>query len=548
VPSHIDSRRVRASETHASAQARSSRRFGGRVRSAALGAALAALLAGPTVLAFASGGYFPEPRAWMGLVAWILVVIGLLACPSALPRGRAAWLTLGALALFAGWTLLSTTWAPIAGTAYHAGQLVFAYLGVLLAVTVVVRGLGAQQAVEPALAAGALVVICYGISERLLPGALHFARSFTSGGRLEQPLTYWNAMGELAAIALVLSARIAGDRTRPGWMRAVAAAGAAPLGMGLYLSFSRGALFAFAAGLVALIVLSPRREQLEAIAVVLVVAALSAIAAAPFRGVTSLAGSLGDRETQGAVALAALSVIAVAAAAAQWLLTVRGRSSALGLPGRAPLVTFAVICCGLALAIVIGSKESSAAPTLANGASRLTSLSSNRYAYWGVAMRGFESEPVRGLGAGGWAVEWLRYRKINTFAQDAHSLPLQTLAELGVVGLALLVAFFGGVGLVARSAHRTAPALAAGPIAGLVAYAVHSPLDWDWQMPAVTLLAMILAGMLLAVDGSTEARGAQHALSVPAAGRTDESERQRGVIGGERRAAEEPALDREPRR
>ena len=41
--------------------------------------------------------------------------------------------------------------------------------------------------------------------------------------------------------------------------------------------------------------------------------------------------------------------------------------------------------------------------------------------------------------------------------------------------------------------------LAAGPIAGLVAYLAHAPLDWDWEMPAVTLVAIILAGMLLAL-------------------------------------------------
>jgi O-antigen ligase len=94
-------------------------------------------------------------------------------------------------------------------------------------------------------------------------------------------------------------------------------------------------------------------------------------------------------------------------------------------------------------------------------------------------------------------VWWLRYRTLNAFAQDAHSLPLQTAAELGLVGLVLLGMLFGGVAVVARQVHRTAPSLAAGPIAALVVYAVHSPLDWDWQMPAVTLVAVVLAGMLL---------------------------------------------------
>ena len=71
-------------------------------------------------------------------------------------------------------------------------------------------------------------------------------------------------------------------------------------------------------------------------------------------------------------------------------------------------------------------------------------LESNRYDYWDVAFRAFKAQPLHGVGAGGWAVDWLRYRTINESAQDAHSLPLQTLAELGIVGILLLIAFLGG--------------------------------------------------------------------------------------------------------
>ena len=62
-----------------------------------------------------------------------------------------------------------------------------------------------------AVAAGALVVIGYGLSARLLPALLTFARSTSAQGRLEQPLTYWNAIGAVAAIGLALSAHLAGE-------------------------------------------------------------------------------------------------------------------------------------------------------------------------------------------------------------------------------------------------------------------------------------------------------------------------------------------------
>jgi O-antigen ligase len=287
-----------------------------------------------------------------------------------------------------------------------------------------------------------------------------------------------------------------------------------PLGTGLYISFSRGALFACAAGLVTLIALVPRREQLESIGIVLVAAVIGCLVAAPQHGFTSLSGSLSHREQQGAIVFVVLVALAAAAAGLQLWRIARASTGALNLPRRSPLIAVTVIAAGLGLAIVLGAKEKSAAP-LSGGAARLGTLQSNRYAYWGVALKAFADEPVRGVGAGGWAVDWLRDRHINSFAQDAHSLPLQTLAELGLVGLALLAAFLAGIAGAGARAHGLLPALAGGPAAGLAAYIAHAPLDWDWEMPALTMVAMILGGALIAlaqaesgVQSSSAMRGA----------------------------------------
>jgi hypothetical protein len=481
-----------------------------------LNGARAVLLGGPAALAFFTGGYFNEARAWAGLGAWLLVLAAIALQRRALPRAGGAWVALGGLAALAAWTLASIGWAPIAGSAYHASQVVILYVGVLLAATLLLRERRCQRAVEPALAAGTLIVVGYGISERLLPGLLHFSRSITAEGRLEQPLTYWNAMGELAALGFVLCARIAGDTSRALRVRVAAAAAAAPLGMGLYLSVSRGALFACAAGVVALLVLAPRRAQLEALIVSIVAGGLASAAAAPFGGVTRLLGALSTRERQGAITLALLVVIMVAAAAALSIVSRRADDAALRLPRRAGWLAVGLVCAGLGGAIAIGAKEGSGV-ALSPGASRYTSVQSNRYAYWDVALRAFSAEPIRGVGAGGWSVWWLRYRTITEGAEDAHSLPLQTLAELGLVGFAFLLVFVGGVAAAAAQGARAGPALAAGPIAALVVYLVHAPLDWDWQMPAVTLVAMVLAGMLLALAG---ARGPSEAAGAAEAPRT----------------------------
>jgi O-antigen ligase len=471
------------------------------MRRVVLSGACAALLSGPTVLAFFTGGYFNEPRDWAGLVVFVLVAVSLIAAPRPLPITTGGRLAIVGLALFAVWTLVSFTWAPIAGAAYQAGQRVVLYAGVLFAAAVLLRDRVASRAVEPALAAGTLIVIGYGLSERLLPGLLHFSRSLSAQGRLEQPLTYWNAMGEVAAIGLVLCARMAGDRDRPRALRIASAAAAAPLGMGLYLSFSRGALFAWVAGLIALIVLAPTRAQLRATVVSVLAAALGAVSAAPFHSVATLAGAPGTRERQGAIALALLAVAVVLACIAEWLSIRAEHEGELRLPRGAAWIALGVICAGLALAIVVGAKEKSTGAQLRPGsqATRLTTFQSSRYAYWKVALRAFGDQPLRGVGAEGWSVYWLRYRPISDFAQDAHSLELQTLADLGVVGGVLLLGFLGGTALAARDAQRASPALAAGPIAGFVVYVAHSPLDWDWQMPALTVIALVLAGAVIAL-------------------------------------------------
>jgi O-antigen ligase len=129
---------------------------------------------------------------------------------------------------------------------------------------------------------------------------------------------------------------------------------------------------------------------------------------------------------------------------------------------------------------------------------RLVSTDSIRGNFWSVAIAGFREHPIRGLGAGGFETEWRRRRTIIYSARDAHSLYLETLSELGIVGALTLVALLSGVALCARRAYLLDPGLSAGWIAVVSMWAVHSGLDWDWEMPAVTLFAFVLVGAILA--------------------------------------------------
>ena len=458
--------------------------------------AATALLAGPAVLAFFTGGVPALPRMWAGLLAWVLAAIGLaLGRPEALRR-RPALVAVAGLAGLTVWTLLSATWAPEASRAWDTGQLTALYLGVLVAAATLLGG--DVRRVEPALVLTALVVVGYGMSERLLPGLLSFDHSASARGRLEQPLTYWNALGAVAALGVVLCARLAGDPSRPRYLRTAAAAAAAPLGMGLYLTVSRGALFACFAGLLTLVVATQRREQLRAIALVVAAAGLAAVAAAPFPGVTELAGSAADRRLDGAIVLGLLALVIATAAVAAHVSAAAERPGPLMLPRGAPLVALAIVVAGFVLAVSLGNDERTAG-RLGTGAGRYATFTSNRYAYWKVAVKAFASAPVQGVGGGGWASWWRRERPFGEGARDAHSLYLQTLAELGLVGLALLAAWLAGIAVAARDALRAEPEAAAGLIAGLVVWAAHVALDWDFQMPAATLPAVLLMGALLAL-------------------------------------------------
>ena len=56
-----------------------------------------------------------------------------------------------------------------------------------------------------------------------------------------------------------------------------------------------------------------------------------------------------------------------------------------------------------------------------------------------------------------------------------------------------------GMVLATRRALRARAAAAAGPAAALSVWFLHASIDWDWQLPAVTLPAIVLAGALIAI-------------------------------------------------
>ena len=114
----------------------------------------------------------------------------------------------------------------------------------------------------------------------------------------------------------------------------------------------------------------------------------------------------------------------------------------------------------------------------------------------------------KGTGAGTYELTWAKHRSSDFTVRDGHSLYLETLSELGIVGAILLFATLGGilVGLAwhARGRQR---ALWGALFTGGCVWALHAAQDWVWELPSVTAWLFAAGGIALArPPGAPETR------------------------------------------
>jgi O-antigen ligase/polysaccharide polymerase Wzy-like membrane protein len=455
------------------------------------------LLVAPFFSAFRSGGY--SVKSQLILAVAVFLVLAAVACTAPwppLPRG----LPLAALALLAGyavWTGLSTIWARYVESAVHDTDRVGMYVGAFALSLAVMREPRVRRAAPEVLLAGVLVVSLYSLAGRLLPHVVH---EHVTSARLSQPLTYWNSLGMFTGFGVLLGVAVAGDRTRARSWRALACAAAVPCGLAAYLTLSRGAAASVLAGLALCVLL--RRSRATLVAALCALAPLIALALLlnPFPDVLSVHADTSAQASQGAIFLA-FSVVATAATGLAFARLSRSSIARRPLGFRPRVRTaLAIAVVPLTLAVAVGiaahGKEKTRLPTTA---ARITSLETARGHYWRVALAAFGRHPLDGLGSGSFAADWRRKRGHDQPALDVHSLYLETLAELGLVGGLLLLGFAGtvaaGVVRAVRAAAGDPVVAAAAAVVG--AFAVHVALDWDWEMPAVSLIALILAAAVL---------------------------------------------------
>ena len=482
-----------------------------------------ALLVAGILAAFAlflSDGSAYSPLVWIGGTALLASGIGLALAfwpVIALPRPDAAGLAfLGLLAGLTVWTGVSVLWSVEADRTWEyfnrsAVYAAFAVLGLLAAT--------ARQAVERAAAGSAVLfgaVVAWALAGKVVPDLFPDAERIA---RLRDPLGYWNALALVAAIAVLLGVWVA---SRVGLDRRLRIAGALLVfisTVALLLTYSRGGVLVAAVVVVAFVALVP--EQLEA-AVAVAVGALPGLAVAawaftqdgiakdgqPYDERLADGLQLGGMLAAGGAAVAVLAYLLLRYEASRgerlWRPERRHWTAAGGVAAAIAVVVVLVASGGNPAGWIRRGFDEFATPTVGDSstAARFGELSSNsRWDWWVESWDVFKDHPVAGSGAGSFDVARRPVRRNIIVVMEPHSLPLQFLAETGLVGLLLLVGVLGsGVAACVLGVRRfqggdraaaTALALAA------LAYLLHALVDYDWDFLALTVPTMLIVGLLI---------------------------------------------------
>jgi hypothetical protein len=465
-------------------------------------------------LALRAGGFFPAAPAVLALVMALLLLVRI----TLVERPWSGWspavaVSAGALALLAGWTLLSAVWSHAPARAMTEFDRTLAYVLVLAFMSSFVPRAGdLDRALRlVALAVGAIAAAA--LLTRLYPATFPIGVG-RSPARLAFPLTYWNALGVFCAIGLTLALHCSAAPAS-GPVARVLAAGSLPVtATTLYFTFSRGGIAVAALGVVAYVALAhPRRLPVALLAsgVPVYLAVRAAYGAgglatsdfARFPGQAHDVAVAVGGAALGAMALRALGLLADRRIDAIHVTRRLRRRVLLG-SAAAGLAALAVVSVAADLPARVEDQvrrfPHARVSYDADQRARLGDIGANgRLENWRVALDAFQREPLHGTGAGTYRLEWQAHRPIDLNVTDGHSLYLETLGELGWPGLALLlVALLVPAGLAARrlfgpERHAHGAFLAAG-----LALLVHAGVDWDWEMPALFAWFLGTAGVVLA--------------------------------------------------
>jgi len=479
-------------------------------------------------VAAASGGYFPTSWGWTSLaVLWVAALAVLLR--GGVEIGVPEVIFFGSLMLFAGWIWLATTWSEDVPGSFLEGQRALVYVAGTGAALLLVRRRTAPQLLGGVVAAITLIS-GYALATRLFPDRIGTFDPI-AGYRLETPIGYWNALGIFAAMGALLALGFAARGRSPA-TRALGAAATAILLPTLYFTYSRGAWTALGIGLVVAIAYETRRLQLvTAFGLTAALPALAVVIASRSTALTHKTASIAAAAHDGK--RFALVVVGAAVAGAGLTAAFALAEGRVAVPQWARVVYAGILVALLAAACGIAIDRYGSPPTMARkaydafvakpGDTVETNLNqhlfqlagSGRAQLWHVAWLDAEAHPWLGSGPGTYEQQLDQHRSLSISARDAHNLYLEQLAEVGPFGLALLViALATPLALAVRA--RGAP-LAGAALAAYAAFLFHAGLDWDWEIPAVTLSALLCGIALLAYGRRQEEQRAFAPFVRPAA-------------------------------
>lgn len=477
---------------------------------------LAVLLGGATLfLAFQAGGYFPGSTALVAVVFSVLLVLRTSLAER--PLSGLSWplaLAGGALAGLAAWQTVSMAWSEAPGRALIEADRTLLYLLILLLFGSFARSQTRLRWLVRGLALTVFVLCAVSLATWLFPDQLSTSSGLLDN-RLSFPVTYWNTLGLLAAVGAILSFHLAVDENEPRVLKVLGASAVPIVVTALFFTFSRGALATTAVGLAAYFLLARSRYLVTAAVAIGVPTAAVLVAASEANLLASVGSSIGERAAQGR-SLAPIIVGSglVAGLLRASFLPLDSRLSRLRVSRRfrvAAIATMATTAlAGVVVAFALGApaaverqiERSVASSSLRSEDARtrlLNPTSSARTALWAVAVNSFERSSAIGEGAGTFPLLWQRDRPAALTARDGHSLFLETLSEVGLVGLFLLAlslgAIFSRLALGSRGPNR---AVYAALFAVTLAWGLRAGIDWDWEMPVVTAWVLAIGGASLA--------------------------------------------------
>ena len=459
-------------------------------------------------LAYDGGTYGLISRTSVAIAVWWAIALALALSLAPVARvPRAALAVGGLLAAFAVWMAASLVWAENDEKALAELTRPLLYLGVFVAVVAASSRRSARawsDGVAIAIAATGLLALASRMFPAVFPESGLPTFFGANAARLSYPVNYWNGLGILTALGLPLLLGIASG-ARPLLTRALAVGAMPPLAVVVYLTSSRGATVVALAGAAILLVLGARRWQIAAATATAAVGATAAVAFVRTREALVDAPLSQAADEQGAGAAAVIAVVALAAGAA-YAVGARLLSARLHPSRRAGQIAAVAAVLATAVAVVAADpverfEEFKRDPRQVELQGRgpierhlVSASGTGRWQQWGTAVDQFQTEPVVGGGAGSHEAWSIQHSTLPEYTTEAHSLYLESLAELGLVGFLLLAAAFAlAFGEGARRAWReTEDTVPAAVFAGAAGYAIAAGVDWMWELTVVSVVGMTL--------------------------------------------------------